>query len=1001
MMMKKLTLLLVLFAVAQSKAQVTYPVNGIRDERHLTYALINARIYLDATTVVDKGTLLFRDGKLLADPGTVQIPEGAVLIDMAGKTIYPSFIEPWSEYGMPEIKGQEGERGPQPMTNNQGAYSWNQALRPETDASRLFKYNPDQSTTLRTAGFGTVMTHYRDGIARGTAAIVALGNEKENKMVLKEKAGTCYSFNKGTSRQDYPTSEMGAIALLRQTWLDAEWYATGGRAKELNLALEAWNANNKLPKYFEADNRMQSLRAAAIGKEFGFVFTVKGSGDEYRRIESAKASGNTYLIPVNFPEAWDVSDPYDALNISLEELKHWELAPANAKLLYDAGVKFAFTGYGLKDPTAFLSAIRKTVTYGLPKEVALKACTQDAAEIIGIADLTGTLRKGLLANFIITSGDIFGSDPVILENWIIGERFILRTLPAKDIRGNYELTMENRGTLRLTIAGNPWNLKSWILEDSVKTAAEVYLDHGTVLLKFSLSKGTLKGRYTLTGYTKQGQNLSGTGTDSVSRQFSWEANFLNNNYTNEPDTLSRNIVTYGKAWHPSKAYGFDSLPKRETVLIKNVTVWTNETAGILKETDVLIRDGKIAKIGKNVDGGGAKIVDGTGKHLTPGIIDEHSHIAVSGDVNECSHAITAEVRIGDVINPDDINIYRQLSGGVTTAQLLHGSCNPVGGQSAIIKLRWGAEAEQMKFEGADGFIKFALGENVKQSNWGDRFMIRYPQSRMGVEQLYFDAFTRAVEYDTEWKSFGKGGEGKVRPRRDLQLETLAEIVNKKRFITCHSYQQGEINMLMHVADSFGFRVNTFTHILEGYKVADKMKAHGVGASSFSDWWAYKFEVIEAIPHNGPILHDVGVVTAFNSDDAEMARRLNQEAAKAVKYGGLSEEDALKFVTLNPAKLLHIDNRVGSIKEGKDADVVLWTDHPLSIYAKAVQTYIDGTLYFDADRDLKLRAVIETERARLINKMTGEKTKTPGDLLRRPAFQVNELKHCIDDEATGH
>ena len=377
---------------------------------------------------------------------------------------------------------------------------------------------------------------------------------------------------------------------------------------------------------------------------------------------------------------------------------------------------------------------------------------------------------------------------------------------------------------------------------------------------------------------------------------------------------------------------------------------------------------------------GAKVIDGTGKHITSGIIDEHSHIAISRGVNEWTQASTAEVRIGDVINSEDVNIYRQLAGGVTASQLLHGSANPIGGQSGLIKLRWGQTPEEMRIDGADGFIKFALGENVKQANWGDKNTVRFPQTRMGVEQVYFDHFTRALEYQAEWKnhilkvnSLSKKDRSKVSPpRRDIELEALLEIIEKKRFVTCHSYVQSEINMLMKTAEHFGFRINTFTHILEGYKVADKMKAHGVNASTFADWWAYKYEVIDAIPYNAAILSEVGVTTAINSDDAEMGRRLNQEAAKGVKYGGMSEEEAWKMVTLNPAKILHLDDRMGSIKSGKDADVVIWSDNPLSIYAKVEKTFVDGVCYYDQGEDKQLRQEIVTERARLIQKMIGEK-----------------------------
>ncbi|NQX92194.1 MAG: amidohydrolase family protein, partial [Flavobacteriales bacterium] len=355
-------------------------------------------------------------------------------------------------------------------------------------------------------------------------------------------------------------------------------------------------------------------------------------------------------------------------------------------------------------------------------------------------------------------------------------------------------------------------------------------------------------------------------------------------------------------------------------------------------------------------------LDAKGKDVTPGIIDEHSHIAITRGVNEGTQASSAEVSIQHSVNSEDINIYRQLSGGVTTSQLLHGSANPIGGQSAIIKLRWGMSPQEMLFDEAAPFIKFALGENVKQSNWGDYQRQRFPQTRMGVEQVFYDHFVRAREYGEAWEKYNTAMANLTRkqkrkkefptaPRVDLELQTLWEILERERFISCHSYRQDEINMLMHVADSMGFTLNTFTHILEGYKLADKMAEHGAGGSTFSDWWAYKFEVKDAIPYNGAIMWEQGVVTAYNSDDAEMARRLNQEAAKAHKYGGVPQEEALKFVTLNPAKLLHIDHLVGSLKVGKHADLVIWSDNPLSIYAKAEQTFVDGRRFWDVNKDL--------------------------------------------------
>ncbi|HHL52493.1 MAG TPA: amidohydrolase, partial [Flammeovirgaceae bacterium] len=386
-------------------------------------------------------------------------------------------------------------------------------------------------------------------------------------------------------------------------------------------------------------------------------------------------------------------------------------------------------------------------------------------------------------------------------------------------------------------------------------------------------------------------------------------------------------------------------------------------------------------------------IDATGKHLTPGIIDEHSHIGASS-INDVA-TNSGMVRIGDVLDPEQINIYRALSGGVTAIQILHGSANPIGGQSALIKLRWGASPEEMKIKGADPFIKFALGENVKRSR--SNRSIRFPQTRMGVEQVYMDAFSSALEYEKKWQAYNslpkKVKANTPPPRRDLADETMLEIIRGKRFISCHSYVQSEINMLMKVAEKFGFRVNTFTHILEGYKVADKMKEHGAGASTFSDWWAYKWEVRYAIPYNAAIMSKEGVVTAINSDDANQIRRLNQEAAKTIKYGDMPEEEALKMVTINPAKLLHLDDRMGSIKVGKDADVVLWSGHPLSVYSKAEKTIIDGKIYFDLEQDQQRRAYIRQERARLIQKM--KDVKKNGGKTQRPRPHRSYDYHCED------
>jgi N-acetylglucosamine-6-phosphate deacetylase len=381
---------------------------------------------------------------------------------------------------------------------------------------------------------------------------------------------------------------------------------------------------------------------------------------------------------------------------------------------------------------------------------------------------------------------------------------------------------------------------------------------------------------------------------------------------------------------------------------------------------VLVERGRIRAVGTDVRvPAGTERIDARGLHLTPGLIDAHSHTATDGGINEGGQNITAEVRIGDFLEADDIALYRELAGGLTAAHVLHGSANVIGGQSQMIKLRWGLGDEALKFDGWPATIKFALGENPKQSNFNAMPPTRYPQSRMGVEQLIRDRFLAAREWMAEQRS-GRMANG-LPARRDLELEAIAEVLRGERTIHAHAYRQDEILMLMRLCEEFGIRVGTFQHILEGYKVADEMARHGAGGSTFSDWWAYKMEVIDAIPFNGALMREAGVLVSFNSDSDELARRLNSEAGKAVKYGGVPEEEALQFVTINPAKQLRIDGRVGSIEPGKDADLAVWSGPPLSSLSRCEQTWIDGRRYFDRAEDGRLRQEQARTRAALIQK----------------------------------
>ncbi|QXU41013.1 amidohydrolase family protein [Pedobacter sp. D749] len=969
--------------------QTSFPVNGSFDTRPGMFAFTNATIVVNANQTLTNATLLIKGQTIQAIGAGLTVPKGYVVIDLKGKFIYPSLVDAFTSYGLAEAPAQQrsfgGQRQSIFVSTKKGAYGWNESIRPETYVKSIFSTDSKKADELRKVGFGSVNVINRDGIARGVSAVVTLNEGADNSVFLKDQTAANYSFNKGSSSNDYPTSLMGSIALLRQTYYDAQWY--GKQKDEYNISLDEFAKQQAMPQIFEVDGWQNILRADKIGKEFGKKYIIKSTGDEYQRINEVKATGASLIIPLTFPKAYDVEDPAEARNITLSQMKGWELAPTNPAALEKAGIKFALTAFGLENSRDFWANIRTAIENGLTEKQALQSVTEIPASLLGISDKVGSLEKGKVANFLISSDNLFKNGNIIFENWVQGKRFIVNKMDVSDVRGTYNLNVDGVGALTLKITGTGGGSTAVVERagaDSVKTTATFTRNGDWVSINFNLKKNPI-GDIRLSGYITSANPVTLKGesalADGATGKFT--ATYKEAAKETPKKEEPKATLALGPVIYPFSAFGSTELPKQETVLIKNGTVWTNEKDGILQNADVLLENGKIKAVGKNLSASGAKVIDATGKHVTAGIIDEHSHIAGSGGINEGAQSVSAEVRVADIINSEDVNIYRQLAGGVTTSHILHGSANPIGGQSQLIKLRWGKSPEELKFAGADGFIKFALGENVKQSNFGTG--ARFPVTRMGVEQTFVDEFTRAKEYAKALSVKGNS------VRKDLELDAIVEILNNKRFITCHSYVQSEINMLIHVADSLGFKINTFTHILEGYKVADKMKAHGIAGSTFSDWWAYKNEVAEAIPYNGKIMHNVGVTTAFNSDDAEMARHLNQEAGKSVLYGNVPEEDALKFVTLNPARMLHIDDKVGSLKAGKDADVVIWTANPLSIYARAEKTFVDGIAYWDIDKDMQVIKTQQAEKARLIQKMLENKSK--GGRTQRPMGDAPRLYNC--------
>ena len=988
---KHFILALVLLCSTKVFSQETFPINGVKNNFNATHAFINAKIVVSPQNTIDNGIFIIQGDKILRADGDTATPPmaGAIIHDLKGSYIYPSFIDLNSSYGIDVKKRSEWSPNPQYKSNTGSGAGWNQAISPETKSKNIFSANSNQASDYRSVGFGAVLSHHTDGIARGTGLLTSLADDTENNTVLISEASAHYSLNKGSSRQKNPSSLMGVIALLNQTYLDGEWYNQNG-IKEYNRSLEAWNATQDLPQFFEINDKLDLERIWKIADEFEVDYIVIGNGDEYQRIEMLQESGFPVILPLNFPMAYDVTHPDAANMLSLQKMKHWELAPTNPGALFQNDIFVAITSADLDKRSQFIDQIRKAIQFGLSEQDALAALTTNPAELVQANELLGTLEKGKLANFLICSDNIFQNGE-IMSNWIQGKKYTITPQNRIDPRGTYLVNEKDT----LVVFGSLQNPKAKLIIDTL--SIKMKMSQEELHFNFNYDK---EGIYSIQATLNQ-NNLIGEQYLPNGQSEKWLAKFLNEYNEDQNQQKEKKSEDLGNLWFPNMAYGWEKEIEQQNIVFTNATVWTNDKLGIAKNTDVAISEGKIIAVGQSMDAnklfgeGNFISIDASNKHLTSGIIDEHSHIAISKGVNEGSQASSAEVSIQNVVNSDDINIYRQLSGGVTTAQLLHGSANPIGGQSALIKLRWGNSPQNMLFENADGFIKFALGENVKQSNWGDYERIRFPQTRMGVEQVFYDHFLRAKEYQKSWSDYnnlsGSERRNQPAPREDLEMNALSEILNSERFITCHSYVQSEINMLMHVADSMGFTLNTFTHILEGYKLADKMKKHGAGASTFSDWWAYKFEVNDAIPYNAAILTQMGVVTAINSDDAEMARRLNQEAAKTVKYGGLSQEEAWKTVTLNPAKLLHIDHRVGSIAEGKDADLVLWDNNPLSVYAKVQQTYVDGRCYFDIEKDQTLQLRNHNERTRLIQKML--RAKENGVPTQEVKEEYQRLYHC--------
>jgi imidazolonepropionase-like amidohydrolase len=868
--------------------------------RPTVFAVRDARVVVQAGTVLPKATVVIRDG-LIEAVGDVPAPPDALVIDGKGLTVYPGFLDALSNWGFdPALRRSEmGAPAPEDFASEALATTKpdnRKGLTPEFEVSTALKVDEEQADAWRRIGFTAHLVAPDGGILVGQSALVSLSGSAPRETILRAPVALHTAFRSPGGGTEYPRALMGVIAHTRQTLLDAGHYRRlwstyersegAGRRPPLDPALASLAPvlDRRLPVVFEADARDEIHRALDFAAEFNVRPVLFGGRDAWKAADRLKRQEVPVLLRVNFTDqpaarfgrrmamltpppgapAPEASEKEKAVPKRVQEDRERQTKEetANAALLHKHGVAFAFSTQGLpadRPWEKFRDNLRKVIAEGLPADAALKALTTDAARLLGVEKQLGSVTAGKAAHLIVTDGDFHEAKTKVRYVFADGVRFDY-TGPQEPAKPDAKKAEEKKPE------------KPRVIDPVLKPQA----------------------------------------TELES----------------------------------------DRKPKLHTggnVLIKNATVLT-VTNGTLSGADLLVRNGKIAQVGPNLTAPeGTTELDATGLFVMPGIIDTHCHFAVSGGVNEFSLSIVPEVRVRDVVDGEDVQIYRALAGGVTTARLLHGSANVIGGQDAVIKLKYGQPASRLVLAESPRGVKFALGENVKRTDG------RFPNTRLGVEAVLVRAFTEAQAYQRAWDEYKQAqGSGRpaVEPRRDLRLEALADILRGDLKVHCHCYRADEILMLLRVADRFGFKVKSLQHVLEGYKIASEIADHGASCSTFSDWWAYKIEAYDAIPFNSALLHEAGAVVCLKSDSNELMRHLYQEAAKCVKYGGMSEVDALKAITLNGAKQLGLDGRTGSIEVGKDADLAIFNGHPLNSYACVEMTLVEGEVYFQRSEKLQ-------------------------------------------------
>ena len=884
------------------------------------FAVTNARIVTVSGGVIESGTVVMDNGVISAVGAGVSAPAGAWVIDASGKTVYPGLFDALTTLGHGSEPTQRGGfgfggGGPGGSQPNPASHSWGPEDRPGTStwltAADDMDPEDERFHSWRDAGFTTVVTTRHQGLVPGQAAVLNLRSYvRPREMVVATPVAMRVNLqDRSRTFTGYPGSPMGVFAYLKQLYYDAKHY---------DDAWSDYEADPRGKRRPEWDLALESVRLQ-FEEEWPALFPANSRSDVGRAIETTREMGVKPMV-YGAQGTYAATDLLAEADIPALVNLDWPASPTDG----DPETVPTLEQLRLYDraPTTPAALAESGVRFAFytggldgPSE-ALTAVRRAVAQ--------GLSEEDAIRALTLSPAEIFG---VADRLGSVEEGKIANLLVTSGSLLNEDMRIET-----VFVDG-----EMFVAEDEDEAEAD---DEDGDAEEGNPEDDEVAGRSERTG--RGGPAARGGRRGPGARNAG-------------PDPAV-----------PPVPMSADKGPYRDdpATLIRNATVLT-ASRGTLENADVLMRDGKIAAVGSGLEApSDATVVDATGKYVTPGIFDDHSHMAALS-INEGTVNISSMVTIEDVLRPEDVGMYRALAGGVTTINVLHGSANPIGGGNSVIKLRWGADAADLRV-GAHKGIKFALGENTKR----DRNPDRYPATRMGVQDVIRQAFLDAREYMEEWDAWEAGGRQGVAPRRDLKLEALSEVLNGERWVHSHSYRADEILQLLRLAEEFGFTVRTLQHVLEGYKVADEIAAHGATASTFSDWWAYKVEAYDAIPHNAALMAERGVLVSINSDSGEEIRHLNQEAAKAMKWGGMDEEQALRLVTLNPAIQFGIEDRIGSIDEGKDADVAIWEGHPLSMFSKAVQTYVDGKLYFDIDMDRERQAAVQAEKDALVEKHLG-------------------------------